>query len=275
MTYDTLAQKKYGAKPIWLYEITFDGVTERYCSGLKSYDTPSGAPTADYATTTTWAAGPVWRKSFKRDKDAKASLELAIPKDSAIAQSLSTARYQGQCTVRVYHGYRTDPDDEFIQEFTGYVQKLRPGFVAVTLSCVDNSILFGQGVVGRTIQIPCPYVLGSPACGVDRSTFEDTLSCTSKTDLDLTITGADANGDNYYTNGTLTYNGSVRRITSQIGTTVTISYDIDDLTTFPSDVVLLRPCSKSVASCVTFSNHLNFGGFEKMEDSPYDGGSIV
>lgn len=274
MTYDAYAQRKYGAKPIWLYRITFDGSTELYSSSMRTFQTPIGSPDATFLTATNWNVGPILRKSFRRTASVDKVADISIPRSSAIALELRQSKAEGLATVEVWHGYKSDPDNEFVLVFSGMVKAISPSWDSFTLNCFDDSILFDERALGRPMQIPCPFALFSPACGVVKADFTDTETVTVVASEVLTIPGITAI-DNFYTNGTLEYGGRIRRIISQIGTTVTLNQPVSDFPSPPFSVDLQRPCSKSSTSCATFSNSVNFGGFKEMHNTPYDGRSIV
>lgn len=276
MTYDQYASKRFGAKEIWLVEISTAFLTERFCSGLiKSYTTGLDVPEAGYAASTVWNRGAVIRGDLQLNDNGQSSIDFILPHSSVAASNALISSAEQEISVKLFHGYSNDPDDEFIIFFQGSVIKVFPRWNGIKLACVDLSSLFSTKIPGRVIQRDiCPYALFSPGCGLVKTDFEDIHSLTVINDSQVTIPTADDTSSNFYEKGLLEYNGEIKLITSQVNEVLTLSSPLSTTDSPPFNVKLTRACFKRKTDCLSFNNKLNFGAFEQLNDSPYDGRSI-
>lgn len=132
--------------------------------------------------------------------------------------------------------------------------------------------------------ITCRHALFGEGCGLNRVDFETVADVTDLTGLVVTATQAANEADGFYSGGTLRDSaGFLRRISSHVGTQLTLSRPINSLIDeieqngYAGLQVNISPgCPKISSICDSrFGNLLNFGGFEYMPfTSPFEG-SVV
>jgi uncharacterized phage protein (TIGR02218 family) len=121
-------------------------------------------------------------------------------------------------------------------------------------------------VPNHTYQSLCNHVLYDDLCQVDDTDPSFRLSTAAVTAVSgntITVTGADAHGDGYYTGGFVEAAGAVDRrlILDQTGTVLTLLLPFTS-SPLSTNVTVFAGCDHSIATCKSkFNIVINFGGF--------------
>lgn len=200
------------------------------------------------------------------------------PKDS-FAQSQIGVRGPQQTTVTVWRNHVGEPDTEARVIFKGRVIGAKPGTSRIEVTCSSIFSQLRDPGLNRRYGRACDWVLYQVGCGLNRADFEDALTCTASDGITHTVTGADAQADDYYTGGIIDFGGALGFIVSHTGTEVVTRAEVvglADAVAGGSQAVNLAPgCDRRRSTCETkFSNIENYGGFPFIpETNPFGGKS--
>lgn len=278
MSWNLFEKLKFGAKPVWLLKITANGTDYYLCSGNTDFTTVAGTPKPGDISRT-------WRKcditvpeigSYSNSSSKTVDISMAL--NDPLSTEILNSGGKIICDIEVFKSFRGDPNTECRTQFFGRVIQLRPTNQRLRLSCQDGSALLDNQGVNRIVQIPCPYFLYSPECGVNPALWQETAVISSGRYLTF---GGDlsAFSANQFSFGRITYGTESAVILSNTTTVLNLNNEMptleEDLKTAPRSVTLLPGCSKTTGACVAFNNVLNYGGFPSLTKNPYDGNGIL
>jgi len=234
---------------------------------------------------TDWAASAVsHQKITNSDKVARAEFPIVFPLSDAFARSCLAPIGINRVTVTIWRGFTNDVDGELIVLYRGGLINISPTqakTIALTFT-TDQTALQRLGL-SQVIQRPCRHVLYGRGCRLDVDDFKTSGSMTAITTdgITLTVPAADAQPDGYYNAGIFFWGTSSEMILSHVGETLTLASRIVGLTdAFAADgaqaVDLAPGCNLTTTVCAErFDNLDNHGGFAVINDTPFDGRSII
>lgn len=270
MAFLTWLQAAFGKRPIWIYDISLGGISKSYVA----------APVNVSFGGVTYEASSISHSRPRITADIKrAETEIRLPRTNSFAQGFF-ASGQESTTVTIRRYFAEDTDQEAVYAFRGRVVSAAVGLATISLKCESSLTNLRSKGITPVIQRPCRHALYGSGCGVDRASFEDTLTATDWTAPVLTVTGADAQADGYYTGGVIRFSGNLRWIVGHVGTAITLDQPVlgldDEIDLSGSATVYLAPgCDKTRSTCnARFTNIPNFGGFDWMTGDPYDGRNL-
>lgn len=268
-----------GAKPIWLYKLTFGGQEFFHTSSGKIIHTPINSPVSGFPANV-WEPLAIKLGNVKRsNKTSKNNATITIPRNCAVADKILQERWNTGMKVEVWQGFYGDSDNEYITVFNGSPNQIKPSWAKVQLVCTDTTAVLENKGISRVIQTPCPYELFGRGCGLDETTFLTVGTATAWDDFLVTVTEAATQPDGYFNNGQMLYNGERQTIRRHVGDQLLIAGGHtalkNALANTNQNVTLLPGCRKSFDYCNTFSNTINYGGFRQLLKSPYDGDGIL
>lgn len=259
MAFDTLEEGLESSRPLELYTFTVGSTTYRYTSAEDDYVDGVNTFTAvqGLGRTALTAGGPT---------DSVGTLTVEMPGTDAIAQLYIDGIPGVIPTVSIERVQRTDGSKATI--FDGTIRSVsfeNSGYLA-KFEIVPAFSGIQREIPRFKFSSLCNHVLYDDRCQVDDTSASFRLSaaaCTAVSGNTITVTGADANGDGYYTGGFVqTSSADDRRlILDQTGTVLTL---LLPFTTSPlgSNVTVFAGCDHTIATCSSkFSNVVNFGGF--------------
>lgn len=263
-------QAASGKTPIWLYDISLGSISKRYVA--RSSDVTFDGQIYEAAAID--HSRPRHSSQIKR-----ASTTIRLPRTNAFAQAFFTSGYEESAvTIRRY--FKEDPDEEAVYSFNGRVVTAATGLLWISLTCEGSATKLRRKSIVQVVQRPCRHPLYGPGCGLTRASFESTLTATEWAAPVLTVTGADAQANGYYTGGTVRFDGNSRWIIDHTGTAITLDRPLlgleSEIDVSGSASVFLAPgCDRTRATCNSrFFNIENHGGFDWMGNDPYDGRNI-
>jgi uncharacterized phage protein (TIGR02218 family) len=254
-------------RPVELYKFTQGGDTYTYTSA----DRDITYLAEDYIATA------IGRNGIELKSDvSKANIEVYLPLGHTQAAIWMTA--QSELSVGLTIFQQNDLGTNVIWKGRMAGMKPRKADIAFGFESLFTS-LRRPGLRAR-FQRTCRHPLYQGKCKLDKADFAEIESATaiSANGLVVTIPAVAALPGEYFT-GMLEYNGVLRWITLQSGSTVTLNRAIPELTiaSFPEDVTLYPGCDRSRERCHTrFANRDNYGGFNWIPiNNPFGGSSIV
>jgi len=261
MAYSTYEESQEGSAPIELYTFTIGAVIYRWTSAeddiTESSDTFTAIP---ISRSTIKGGGPDTRKEH---------LIVTVSGDNAVASQFIDSVPGVTALLTIERIQRSDGASyEVVTIFNGKIAS-----VAFQKSGREAKIKIAPLVTAQSKPIPnhtyqslCNHVLYDDICQVDDTSATFRLSgaeVTAESGNTITVTGADANGDGYYTGGWVESAGSSDRrlILDQTGTVLTILLPFAS-TQLGSDVTVFAGCDHAISTCKSkFDNVINFGGF--------------
>lgn len=268
MTYAAYQAKVFGKKPVWLYEITIGATTTRWTSGRSDY---------------TYSANTYTKEAIKHGRvplttlTNRAEVLVDFPATNATAQALRDGTGIEGATIIIRHGYANDLDQEFVVRFRGRVVGTTPMIGGIILRCENEFTRLRRKALPAVMQRPCRHALYHGGCGLAIGDFETAATATDWTSPVLMVTEASGQADGYYDGGIVTFGSRRQMIRRHVGTSLTLLAPLvgvaDEITANGSAAVDIAPgCDLTIATCNSkFSNSENFGGFDRMTDSPFDG----
>ena len=261
MAYSTFEESQEGSAPIELYTITIGATIYRYTSAEDDITEAADVYTAiPLQRGTVKGGGPDTRKE---------SLTLTVPGDNAVAKLYvdSVPGVAGQVVIeRIQRG--DGASYEVIQIFEGRIASVafqRAGREA-KIKIVPLVAATSKPVPNHTYQSLCNHVLYDDLCQVDDTSPSFRLSTAAVTAVSgntITVTGADSNGDGYFTGGFVESAGAVdrRMILDQTGAVLTLHLPFT-ASPLGTNVTVFAGCDHAVSTCKSkFDNVINFGGF--------------
>jgi len=277
MTYDAKETSTYDGNPIYLYRFTKNSINYDYCSAAEDQviASPAGTFVASSLQHGKIGVGQPVRKD---------SLDVVFPVSHPFAILLLQRSTQfSPTTVTIWRGHLDDAANEFVVIFKGKVRAAKlMDETAIALECSGFYSAVKLPGLGGVVHPSCRHALYFGGCGLAKSAFEDVGTVTNIVGNVLTIPEASAEADDFYTSGTLEFQGSQTFITAHTGTSITLRAIPASLLTFFQSgtnpvTTIARGCDHSIDICVSkFSNVVNFGGFPYIPDNdPWNSGSIA
>jgi len=275
----------FGKFPVWLYRITVDGVAYHYTPKAGGYITPNNSPSTDFPTGQVWAWTSINRSDiYQTVKETRSDLTCQVFTRSTIAQLIIQNPDTQRVEIEIWQGFKNDPDQEFALFYKGSLDDHEPAMVLTNLIFSTSVSEAAKSSVAQVVQRTCRHAhyftnADGHGCRLTLSDFQTSLEVTAVSSRTLTVPAAANEVDGYYLAGILEYAGVEYMIQSHVGETLLIEKVVPDLETAvgvgTTNVLLARGCNGTIQTCQTFDNLVNFGGFNNMKDSKFDGRSIA
>ena len=261
MAFATYEEGQESSAPIELYTFTIGAAISRWTSAEDDVTEAADVFTAiPISRTTLKGGGPDTRKE---------NLIITVPGDNTVATQYINSVPGVSATLKIERIQRSDgPTFEVITIFNGAIdsvafqKKGREAKIRVVPLVTAQS----KPVPTVTYQGLCNHVLYDDFCQVDDTSASFRLSTAAVTAVagnTITVTGADANGNGYYTGGFVESAGAADRrlILDQTGTLLTLLLPFS-ASPLGTNVTVFAGCDHAVSTCKTkFNNVVNFGGF--------------
>ena len=258
-SFETFEESVESSRPLEIYEIAIGGTTYRYTSAEDTL-TVGGE---DYTPIA------ISRGNIEQDsEDRNRSLSLDLPANNPFAALYKEISPGSKATVSVIRLQRDEVPtfDTQVLIFKGEVQSVTfpdDGTTAqLNLQGIESALNRNLPRFGFSGQ--CNHVLYDPGCGVDPASFDLIGTVSVVSGNVITLPGANAQADGYWTAGYATPVGSddFRLILAHTGNDLTL------LLPFATDVTgqqvqIFAGCDHVLTGdCATkFDNVLEFGGF--------------
>ena len=259
MTYQSNDLSTDSGAPIELYEFTVPG------SSLAWRLTNAPAAEGDYLP------APISHGDISQSAGnvgATTSIEVADQNPVAVAMLAGLSSRPVQVVIREKH--RGDTDSEEQQVFVGLVTGVSFAGAKATLTCGSRYALVSKRrVPWLTFQAGCNWEWGGVGCGVNRNTYRVTLSLTSASQSERTLTASAAasQDDGYYSGGWVerASTGETRFVEEHAGDQLLLALPWAELSATAEDYYLFPGCQKTEAYCASaFSNLDNYLGWPRL-----------
>lgn len=282
MTWNAFNILGFGAKPIWLVRITVGTVVHHFTIGSSNITTPSGVPTSDFTAQTSWVRSGITIGGIEDSGvQQKRVVKVGLPRKLSVASTILALTTPTRVAVDVWQGFQGDPDNEYQRFFLGTAKQKKPTFTRLTLECFDELENFNNQALARAVQRPCPYSIYSTPCGALKADHRTQAAATAIDGLVVTVANAALQTNGFYSAGIIEFGSLEQRIRNHVGDQLTLHAELPGLSqqianNGSADINILPGCTKSAQICIDrFNNSINHGGFEDIEESPYDGNGIL
>jgi hypothetical protein len=134
-----------------------------------------------------------------------------------------------------------------------------PASISVVCNALVNNIRRKSD--GQKLALHCWKRMYDTNCGLNKASFVSNYTSITASSRVVTVTGlTEATG--FFDNGFAEMSGQSRRILTQVGTTVTLAEAFTG--TLTGTISLYPVCNLTEASCTSFSNLNNYGGFARI-----------
>jgi uncharacterized phage protein (TIGR02218 family) len=209
---------------------------------------------------------PLSREAITLTSDIRRSqLTIAAPSNFEVANFFRASIPASPISVTIKKKHRNDA--EVITEWIGRIITAEWKHSGVQMYCESYYSAIQGNANMRYYGYSCPHMLYSNRCKVSRISYRTvaTVSTVSGTSVTSSVFSTKPNG--YFTGGYLMFYDSttglihMRYISAHLGSTVTLSNQIPELTA-GKQVEVYPGCDHTLATCRDkFGNHINFGGF--------------
>lgn len=288
MTFSVFELLGFGGRPVWLY---------RFVSGTQVWRFTSTGQ--DYVLGgITWSKEAIKHSNIAQTTEmVKDNVKISFPRSNTFVQQWLGGVPEQVTTVEIYKIHRNDTDQQTSMEWSGRVLGLDPSNEPeITLLCEPATATKRRmGLTAKYMRY-CRHPLysqGLDECRVDKTLYAALLAATDLTGETLTVPGAIAFVDGWFTGGyVVAQDGSMRFVTAHVGSQLTLARPHPALSAeiansgygknYGNDwggygINCYPGCDHSLATCIAkFNNGQNHGGFQwKVTKNPFSGSSIV
>lgn len=257
MTFAAHETSQEGSRPVELYRFVVGGATYAYTS----------AEDTIVASSITYAPEAISRSRILNSQEQRQNVvEVTVPGVNAFAALYKQIVPGQRATLTVQRLQRGDtPTPERLTLFQGYVQSvafLNDGRLA-KIAAVPSSAAQSRPIPRFTFQGSCNHVLYDNGCKVVAGDFKHTGLVTAVNGNVITVDGAGAFIDDYFTSGFVDAAGGLdaRLVLSHTGDDLTLLLPFP-FTIVGSTIDVYAGCDHTLPTCkVKFNNVINFGGF--------------
>ena len=265
MSYTAREQSAATGHPLELYRFTLGGEQWLYTSA--DHEVAYGEDLYQPVFIT--------RGGFTRGGDTrKSTIDIELAVTNPVALLFRTGWLTTTMIVTIFrHHYE---DGEFSVLWKGRVTGCKWSGSVATISSDSVFTLFRRAGLRRVYQIGCPHVLFGAACGLDQADWDFGSTAAAVNGNQITVTGAGAYPNGYFTGGMLQAGSDYRMITAHSGTAITLVDVIAGLAEGAA-VTLWPGCGRNMTVCAgRFNNVVNYGGLPYLPSrNPFSGDALV
>jgi hypothetical protein len=250
---------------LYLFE---DGVNSfRYSSGMRDVEVNG----------LIYKRETIKRTSIKRDQTlSKNKLDITMPTSNQLVQSWITPDITKYLIVSVY----VLNNENMVMNWSGRLTQTSISEKEMTMTFELLITRSGQTGVNERVQRNCRYVLYSDKCGLNRDDFAVKGTVTSYHNDVLFIEFEKEVESGYFTAGILqTPNGEQTLIKEHNENNIVLFRPnqqlIQNLKNNITSVTLFKGCQRTISSCDTFNNTVNYGGFPWLPLEPLNSGHSI
>lgn len=262
MAFDPLERSVESSRPVEVYQIDLGGQQFLYTSAEDTV-TVSSLP---------YLPIPIKRSVLRQGPEERDTiLEITVPFDNEFASKYLAIVPGQRAKITIRRVQRADlPTSDSIVIFTGFVQSVayKEGARVAVIATLPVTSAKSRPIPRFKFQGLCNHVLYDDLCRVDSTDPAFRLSSglvTDVTDDTITVTGAAAFGDGFFTSGEVTSPGELdaRMILGHVGDVLTLLLPFgSDEVSVGTLVTVFAGCDHSIAVCKSkFDIVINYGGF--------------
>lgn len=207
----------------------------------------------------------------------KSSLDITVAADNPVALLYRNPWLIKNMLVTIFRRHYEDSESSVI--WLGRIVTCKWSDGKAVLASDSIFTLYGRAGLRRVFQVGCPHILyktGRGECNVDKDAFLFE-GVTSGVDGNiLTVSGASAHPDGYFTGGSCKAGDNEMMIAGHSGSTITLLDALEGLVS-GQNVQLWPGCDRTTFTCInTFNNIPNYGGMPDLPyKNPFSGDAIV
>ena len=211
---------------------------------------------------------------------ARANLDVRLPLNHALSQSLMTSLYDQVVTLTLF----INDDGDISTAWKGRLATIQPEKTHLTISFESIFTSLRRPGLRARFQKSCRHALYYRGCNLNMEDFASAATVSAINGSTLTVPEAAGQSDGYWLGGMVAAaNGALAFVTAHTGDQVTVQrvpYPlIEQLAQDGAGtaITLYPGCDHSRATCkAKFNNLLNYGGFDWIpQKNPMGGSSIV
>ena len=253
MSFSSIINSIFGAKPVDLYEFTHGSTAWRYCGGQEDI-TFSGNVFSKF---------PVKRTSQVQESEmAKDSIKISIPLDSPVSQLYLSGSPESIVGITIYRAHYGD--SEVICAWKGRI--VLPVWNEFTCELSCESIYTKSRKQGCRARVTrqCRVDLYGAECGLSKASYGVAALVTdvdsTKTVITVSAATSGVSESGRFTGGELSSGTSTRTILKHEGGTIKLMAPILDMS--PGGYVSIYPgCDRTLATCTNrYNNRVNYRG---------------
>lgn len=271
-SYEAVEQSNDDGMPVRLYEFQLGNAIWRYCD--VAHDVTVGG--------VVYLPLAISDEGFTQNGELNGDeFQITMPANQQPALLYDTTPPFESVTVKVRRWHYGSPSAAVIA--SGFIYSTnRSSSATMVLTCRVLLASLDQLGLRLSWSKQCSYGLYDRQCKVNRDNFRLTAAVTAKTGASVTMTGAGANGNNYYAGGYIEFSRGVGGVLDRLGISSQSGNQLQLLGTTEhisvGQTINAYPgCNYTPSTCQTrFNNLLNYGGFPQMPDkSLFDGDPIL
>lgn len=266
MSYSTVEVSMSSGQPVELYE---------FIRGVSVWRFTSADRDITYSSNT-YKSLAISRSSIKLNEDVfKSGISLTMHRSEIFAAELLVYSPDMPTTVTLFRGHYGDND--YVSYWKGRVVGASASGNNIEVECESVFTSSRRPGLRAHYEYNCRHALYSAKCGAPASSNKVGLKVASMiSSTKLSMIGADAYANGWFSGGMIQYGGGYRFIISHTGNTLELTRPLAGLQA-GATVDVYKGCDHSKETCNSkFNNIVNFGGFPWIPSkNPLGGGSIV
>lgn len=246
-----------------------DGInTYRYTSGMRELNIDNQI----------YAKESISRDAIKRDATlSKNKIDITMPITNEVVQSWINPDITKYLIVDIYI---LDKKNTMIMSWSGRLTQTSTSEKEMVMTFELLITRASQTGVNQRIQRNCRYLLYGDRCGLNCEDFKVKGKVITYENDVLTLEFEQEIENGYFTGGILkTPNGEQTFIKEHNESTITLFRKnqqlINNLIDGVTEVTLYKGCMKTLNSCNSFNNTLNYGGFPYLPLDPLNNGKSI
>jgi hypothetical protein len=246
-----------------------DGLnTYRYTSGMRELNIDNNI----------YIKKSINRSAIKRDASlSKNKITITMPITNEIVQQWITPDITKYLLVDIY---TLDKKNLVTMAWSGRLTQTSTSDKDMTMTFELLITRAGQTGVNDKVQRNCRYSLYGERCGLNRDDFKITGNVTSYKNDVITVVFEKEVPNGYFIGGIVqTPQGEQTFIKEHSENSITLFRKnqqlVDNLSKGIASVILYKGCLRTLDSCNTFNNTLNYGGFPYLPLEPLNSGNSI
>ena len=249
--------ERSGGSPVELYTFQRGTKVWRYTS----------APTTQTVSGISFTPAHLTRSAIEQKKDTP-GIQFTVTVDLETPLGQDLIAFSGEPVVVTYQRAQSSGTPIMPVVVGRMIQaKFSDDQAEFTVATIEYD--FKQLIPKVLIQRTCPWVLYSPPCGVDKTSYATATTVSSITagNGSYVLGLADSQTNGYWTNGVIVLDqgGAPLFVAAHTGANVTIWGDVPSGLAVSSGLTIYAGCDKLRSTCVSKFNNLdNFGAFPDL-----------
>jgi uncharacterized phage protein (TIGR02218 family) len=266
MSYEIHENSVCDGSPVELYRFVYD---------IQRWNWTSGNLEQTWLSET-YTPEPIKRGEFALNRDPFSErLDLEVPRDNEVAALWIAFPPERQVTLTVFRGHQGDNDFRLFWQGR-VITPLWPGDGTCKLACEPIKSQYRRIGAVKPVQRTCPHALYERDCWVNKESFKVSGTVSAVDGVSISGAAFATKADGWFVSGHFNVGLASRMILAHSGTAITIAAPIAGLAVGNS-FDAYAGCDHTRPTCkTTFSNNLNYGGYDYWpERNPFKGDAVM